>query len=319
MAELGKFKKVSIKEIWPKEAADFTPWLADNLNLLSDEIGIDFDTEDELRQINTEVRVGGFSADIVAKDTQGNKVVIENQYGMTNHDHLGKMLTYAAGVEAKTIVWITENVRDEHKKAIEFLNNNSTENINFFLVQIEAWKINDSLPAPRFNVVESPNEWSKIIKATSEGKDSSGLGEEKIRFWQKVRDYAVERYPEINWRKPLSEHWYSLGVGSSVSHIDMVVNSKTKKVGVIYSFWPHGFDKGDYDFFAQNKDRIEGDLGMKLKWERKERNQYSRAYVEFDGNYRKEEEQEKLAKWLADTAVKFYNALPKYDRTRKEF
>lgn len=163
--DLGTIKKVDLKSVWPHEALDFTKWLAEesSLALLSEAVGMDL----ELREV--ESAVGSFRADIYAADTAtGAKVIIENQLEDTNHDHLGKIITYAAGKGAQVVIWIVRHARDEHRQAIEWLNAHTDDEAAFFLVEIEVWSIGDSLPAPRFNVVEQPNEWARAVKA-SEG------------------------------------------------------------------------------------------------------------------------------------------------------
>lgn len=159
---LEKLEKVDIRRIWGHEALSFTPWLAapENLAQLGDALGIEFD-EDDIRQ---GVGVGDFSADILTSDLSGRKVIIENQLEKTDYDYLGKCITYAAGIGAEIIIWIARNVRDEHRQAVEYLNLNSSDKLNIFLVQLEAYKIGDSKPAPHFMVVESPNEWTKAVR-----------------------------------------------------------------------------------------------------------------------------------------------------------
>ncbi len=171
MNNLGRIKRIEdLRTIWPHEARDFSKWLAkeENLSLLSDEIGIDIVLEE------LESAVGDFSVDLYAREEGSpRRIIIENQLEDTNHDHLGKIITYASGKGAEVIVWIVKHARDEHRQAIEWLNQHTDENIGFFLVEIELWKINDSVPAPKFNVVERPNDWAKTVKA------AGGLSETK--------------------------------------------------------------------------------------------------------------------------------------------
>ncbi len=166
MPELGKIERVEdLRKIWPNEARDFTVWLSqdENLTMLGETVGIDIDLEER------ESSVGGFSVDLFAtEEGTGRKIIIENQLEDTNHDHLGKIITYAAGKEASVIIWIVKRARDEHRKAVEWLNQHTDENIGFFLLEIELWKINGSVPAPRFNIVERPNDWAKAIKASAD-------------------------------------------------------------------------------------------------------------------------------------------------------
>lgn len=152
---LGRLERVETRLIWANEAMDFTPWLADNLQFLGDAIGVELQLEAQ------EKSVGLFRADILAKDVQANSwVLIENQLACTDHSHLGQLITYAAGLEAVTVVWIAKMFTDEHRAALDWLNTISDEGIKFFGVQVEVWSIGDSV-APKFNVVSRPNTWTK--------------------------------------------------------------------------------------------------------------------------------------------------------------
>ena len=153
---------------WEDEARQFTPWLAlpENLKLLGDAIGIELEFE------ATESRVGIFKADIVAKEVgTDDRVIIENQLENTDHDHLGKLLTYAAGLGAKVVVWVAEKISDDHRRALDWLNEITGESFSFFALEIELWRINDSAPAPKFNLVCRPNDWAKSLTGTD------GVGE----------------------------------------------------------------------------------------------------------------------------------------------
>lgn len=115
MTDFGEIKAVDIRESWPNEARDFTPWLAENIDRLSNALGMD------LEVTTCEADIGDFSLDLLAKDLgSGRPVVIENQFGATNHDHLGKVITYAAGVDAVAVIWLMESMRDEHRQALEW-------------------------------------------------------------------------------------------------------------------------------------------------------------------------------------------------------
>ena len=157
--KLGKLEKIKdLRSIWKNEEYDFTPWLAkeQNIKLLSDELGI------SIKVLKTEASVGKYSLDILAvnEDTNEN-IIIENQLEITNHDHLGKVLVYGAGYDAKTIIWIVKDYNEEHKQAIEWLNEHSDENINLFLIKIELFKIGDSDIAPHFEIISQPNDWTR--------------------------------------------------------------------------------------------------------------------------------------------------------------
>ena len=157
MPEIARLEPVDLKKVWPNEASDFTPWLDANLDRLGEALGIN------LEFVQREAPVGPFSLDILAKDEDADrKVVIENQLEQTNHDHLGKVLTYAAGNDADVMVWIARDFRDEHRQALDWLNQRTSEETEFWGVVVRAVKIGNSAPAPIFDVVSRPNTFRKI-------------------------------------------------------------------------------------------------------------------------------------------------------------
>ena len=154
--QLSRLERVDLGDVWKSEPASFTPWLAENLVFLSETLGMDLELEAQ------EKNVGPYRADIVCKDTTDNSwVLIENQLEATDHTHLGQILTYAAGLNAVTIAWIARRFTDEHRAALDWLNENSTDNLQFFGLEIEVWRIGESPPAPKFNIVAKPNTWTK--------------------------------------------------------------------------------------------------------------------------------------------------------------
>ena len=183
MVQIARLSEVNLREVWTNEAAKFTPWLADNLDTLGDALGID------LELMGTEAPVGPFSLDIHARDPNGNRVVvIENQLERTDHDHLGKLLTYASGYDANVVVWLAREFRDEHRQALDWLNQRTDENTEFFGVVVELWKIDDSRPAVKFNLVSTPNEWLKeSVKGNNQlGIKASERGEIYRHFYSSV-------------------------------------------------------------------------------------------------------------------------------------
>lgn len=177
-SELGRLKPVDLRKVWPDEESDFTPWLADqkNLAILGDELGM------SLEFVSREEAVGPFSADILCQDSNdGTHVVVENQLESTDHDHLGKLLTYAAHLGARVLVWIAKSFTDQHRAALDWLNEVSETETRFFGLEIELWQIGDSPPAPRFNVIARPNDWTK------DGKEAAPLTQTQLmqlRFWE---------------------------------------------------------------------------------------------------------------------------------------
>lgn len=212
MAGIGKLVEVDIRDLWKHEQYNFSNWLAkeDNIEYLNEILGL------TLTNIDKEVYVGPYRCDIVANDETTNiKVIIENQLEPTNHDHLGKIITYAAGLDAKVIVWIVKEAKEEHRAAIEWLNSYSTNDINFFLIELHAYKIGDSLPAPKFEVVEQPNNFVKRSKSTNKADDINKSQSERIQFWEEFNNVVVKRGKPFNTRKATTDHWYDVAIGSS--------------------------------------------------------------------------------------------------------
>lgn len=260
MSELGKMERIEdLRTVWKNEARDFTGWLAqeENFALLSDAVGIGLELEER------ESAVDSFSVDLFAtEEGTGRNVVIENQLEDTNHDHLGKIITYAAGKEASVIIWIVKHAKDAHRNAIEWLNQHTDEEIGFFLVEIQLWKIDDSRVAPMFHVIESPNEWAKAVK-------NGGLTDTKqtyVEYWEAFKKYAFSR-PDMKKafteRKARASRAYDLAVGKNHCHISLLV-SKTQSMRSAHIYISN--DKSIYDRIKEHKDEIEKMVGGSLSW-----------------------------------------------------
>lgn len=218
IASLSRLVRVDVKEVWKHEAEDFTPWLAedDNLRLLGETLGMELELE------AVEVGVGNFSADIVASDTaDGSKVVIENQLQRTDHSHLGQILTYAAGLHALKVVWIAERFTDEHRAALEWLNENTREDIRFFGLEIEVWRIGASPPAPKFNIVAKPNNWTKSQSTT----ELSLTEKAQLDFWRGFFNYANEHASRIRPTSPQPSTWMRLAIGKTEFGLRAIASS----------------------------------------------------------------------------------------------
>lgn len=260
--KIGKLTEVDVRDLWKHEQYDFSNWLAkeENIKLLDDEIGL------TLMDINKEVYIGSYRCDLVAKDeTTGQIVIIENQLEATNHDHLGKIITYAAGLDAKTIIWIVKEAREEHKAAIEWLNNNSSEEIGFFLIELHAYKINDSLPAPMFKVVEKPNNFTKTSKQNYSDKELNRSQNERLMFWEEFNTVIVAKGKPFSVRKPTTDHWYDVAIGTSEAHLAInLVNKENKIILELYIL----DNKNLFDHIYEDKEKIENTLQMSFSWER---------------------------------------------------
>lgn len=197
--KLGKLVSVDVRDLWKHEQYDFSEWLAksENIEYLNSVLGL------SLVDIDREVYVGAYRCDLVAKDeTSGIKVIIENQLEATNHDHLGKIITYASGLNASIVVWIVKEAREEHRSAIEWLNNNTTKAVSFFLIELHAYRIGDSLPAPKFEVIEQPNDFIKAGPSTD--ADSTAKAN-RLAFWTAFNSKVIDKKnPSIRERPRLT-------------------------------------------------------------------------------------------------------------------
>lgn len=296
---LSKLQKVDLRTVWKHEALDFTQWLAqpENLTELSDEVGI------EISLIETEASVGKFNVDIYAEESMsGRKIVIENQLEATNHDHLGKIITYASGLDAEIIIWIVKSPREEHRQAIEWLNDNTDSRINFFLIQMEVWQIADSPFAPNFHVVVKPNDWAKAIKASSSNNEVSDLKLLQHDFWNAFKEFATENKPSLKLRKTYARHWYDISIGSSQAHLVLTVNSQTNQLGCDLYI---SDSKELFHHLHDMKEQIEQELSLQLDWDELPNRKASRIKVYLDGDFTDEQSWPNQHQWLLDKVIRF--------------
>lgn len=313
--QLGKLEKIPLREAWKHEALNFTNWLAEdeNLKLLSDEIGID------ISFLQTEASVGRFSVDILAEEENTNrKIVIENQLESTDHDHLGKIITYASGFDAEIIIWIVKDVRDEHKQAIDWLNDNTNEKINFFAINIELWRIGTSPFAPKFNIISKPNNWAKALKKSTTNQSQNNKTDLKmlqLEFWTNLNDYFSNN-SNINTRTPRAQHWYdlTLGVGSR-AHLSLVVHNREQYCSVeIYI--PNS--KELYFELEKYKEDIESETNLKFEWMELPEKQASRIKIKKTNfNLENTENWEDEYKWLLATVKNVKPIFAKYVKNWK--
>lgn len=277
MRKIGKFSEVDIRDIWKHEQYDFSDWLAkdENIEELNRILGL------TLVDITKEAYVGSYRCDIFAKDeTTGIKVIIENQLEPTNHDHLGKIITYASGLGAKVIVWIVRQAKEEHRSAIEWLNNNTGNDINFFLIEIHAYQIDDSLPAPMFEVIEKPNGFIKSNKTNGSDGELNKSQSERLEFWNQFNEVLISKGKPFNVRKATTDHWYDVALGKSAIHISITLVDKNSYIGVEYYI---NSDKELYDEMYSKKDEFEKEVGFEFDWQRLESKKASRIISKFDG------------------------------------
>lgn len=305
--KLGKLKEVDVRTLWKHEQYDFSNWLAkdDNISDLGEAIGL------TISDVETEVFVGSYRCDLVAKDeTTGMKVIIENQLEATNHDHLGKIITYASGLDAKIIVWIVKEAREEHRSAVEWLNNNTVSDISFFLIELHAYQIGDSLPAPKFEIIEKPNDFVKSGKTRTSSGELNKSQSERLEFWTMFNEVIVEKGKPFNVRKAGTDHWYDVAMGSSEVHIAINLVNKANEVVVECYIYDN---KELFDNFYSNKDTIEEKCGMKFEWLRMDGKKASRIKYAIPGlNFDDHSNYHELMVTIIDTAVKMRDVFKQY-------
>lgn len=302
MEKIGKVEYIEPREIWSDEAKDFTPWLAtsDGLELLGEAISAD------LELMETEAKVGPFSADILCRvvGEEDHLVVVENQFGKTDHDHLGKLITYASGLKAKTLVWIADSFTEEHRQAIDWLNENNGGSANFFGLEIFVIKIGESLPAPQLRVVSSPNIWVQAVRESKETElSTTKLDQEK--FWEETREYIKSKNSTLPLRQPRPQHWYEIAIGRSNFQLTLTVNTQIERAGCeLYMRGPHA--KQAFDTLMKNKDVIEKELQCLVEWQRLDEKEACRIITYKDGSIFNPHQRQELKEWLHLSAERFH-------------
>lgn len=304
--EFGTIHPVPLKSVWSGEATHFTPWLSQNLNVLMDPLGL------ELQLLETEAGAGDFSADIVAQDISNNsKVVIENQFGSSDHRHLGQIITYASSLGASTVVWIAETLRPEHKGAIDFLNQNLKESLRLYALEVKLFKVDDSKPVYQFQVVCSPS--PKIAGVLIDPPEAS---ETKVRyrtFFQGLIDELRVKYQFTNAKAAQPQSWYtfssenskifkysaSFALGDRVrTEVYIDSEDKTKNEAIL-------------DALLGKREEIEMEFGSKLQWERLEGKRACRIASYMDGGIDAETEKlETIRAWMIKQLQTFKRVFP---------
>lgn len=301
---LGRLEQVDLRSIWLSEPGHFTPWLAqdDNLSLLADTLGMEFELEAK------EKGVGPFRADIVCKEMpEGNLVLIENQLERTDHTHLGQLMTYAAGLDAVTIVWIAERLTEEHRAALDWLNEITGEKVSFFGLEIELWRIGDSPIAPKFNMVSKPNDWTKAgtVRTSAEKSEVTETKALQQEYWRAFREFLAERKSVLKPQKASPQHWLNFSIGRSYFGMSATVNSQEERIAVEVNMGgPNG--KQNFRRLADQKSAIEAEIGYPLDWRELPQKDASRILImRQNSNFRDDTRWPEQHSWLATTLEKF--------------
>lgn len=306
---VGKLKPVALREVWKHEAYDFTCWLFENLDILEEHIGL------SLTPIEKEKSVGPFFVDIFAEDSSGRKVIIENQLTKTDHDHLGKILTYLSNLDTKIAIWISTDPRPEHIAAINYLNEVIPEDTKFFLLKVQAFQIGDSEPAPQFTNVAGP---SIVRKAGGDVKKEFAKNDEKrYEFFEQLLSIANQKTTLFSNISPNGyQSWISASAGKSGFAWLLQSLRNISKVDLWLSSPSADINKERFDRLYLNKDKIEEIFGEELTWDFKEnrKQHYIRTYSKIGGI-------EDVDKWseiqndLVDRLVRFEQALRQHIKT----
>lgn len=297
----GELKKVPLREMWPHESSDFTPWLAANIDELGLAIGM------ELELIEREASVGDFSLDLLAKDLGSTKtVIIENQLTQTDHDHLGKLLTYAAGFSASIVIWISEAIREEHRQALDWLNQRTDSDTLFFGVVVEVIKIDESKPAFNFKIAASPNEWQKSKSSRTPRASISTKGEKYRNYFQLLIDELREKHHFTGAKAGQPQNWYSFSSGiSGITYGANFSQGGKARTEVYIDLGDQDKNKQVFDLLQQEATLIENELGHNVAWERLNDKRASRLALYINGNIEDSDaELETVKNWHIDKLLK---------------
>ncbi len=305
--QLGRLEPVPLRQVWPHEGNDFTPWLAqqENLALLAETLQLG-----DLSEQRTEVSVGSFYIDILAKDELGNAVVIENQFGPTDHTHLGQIMTYLAGQESHvTVVWVAETFREEHRAAIDWLNASTIEGFDFFAVEVEASKIGASVPAPRFNVVSKPNNWSRSVSRATRAGSEGPLDErqkEYVANWSDFDAFLNAQSAPFRVSGSPRDYGCSFGLGLAGVSLLALAGKWDNRLAVELRLNSKASSKALFDQLRQQQTAIEADIGEPLEWLRQDDKIRSRIAISTKAfNVSDREQWPKQYGWLLDHLLKF--------------
>ena len=264
---LSRLQRVPLRTFWQDEARDFTPWLAgeENIVLLGETIGVDLEVQEQ------EARVGPFRADILCRDTVSDSLVlVENQLERTDHTHLGQLFTYAAGLDAVTVIWIAERFTEEHRAALDWLNRITHEGFHFFGIEIELWQIDQSALAPKFSLVSKPNDWSKTVReaAAATKKEMTAAEELRLEYWTSFAEYLRERGGQASAPgKATTSHWVTWGVGKTGFNLGANVYAQySDGCGASVYIWISADEEAGY--FAElydDRESIHAELGFRSR------------------------------------------------------
>jgi hypothetical protein len=312
--EFASLESQDVREYWENEARDFTPWLAqqiraEGVSKLEDALELD------LEVIEEEKSVGRYNVDILAEVVDDNRnVVIENQLGSSDHDHLGKSIAYASGVDADIIVWIAPRFYDEHRDAMQWLNENSREGVDLFAIRLEVWRIGESEPAVRLNPVAEPSEWKE--KAQRSNEELTETEELREEFWTAFRDRLEERNTPLSARKPFPDYYYNNPIGKAGFELQFTIKLTENELGVGLVIRD---DAEVYWQLAEEREEISQQFDEELTWEEPEETrsgkERSKIMVTRQANVTDQSQWDEYLEWLIKNGERFHDVF--YDRLQR--
>lgn len=309
--KLGRLEKVDLRKVWKEESGQFTPWLAqeENLRLLGETLGM------QLELVQQEKAVGRFMADILCKDLSNDSwVVIENQLARTDHSHLGQILTYAAGLEAATMIWIAPEFTEEHRAALDWLNEHTDEKTSFLGLEVELWRVGDSQPAPKFSIVAKPNDWAREVRATAAKGELSERRRAQLEFWTDYREYLSAK-SKIPCQTPGARSWLTHNYGWPgmwLASITSLWDAETGKVGpeIRVELYMTGRNaKKYYEQLYAQREEIEREVGHPLLWYNPDDKQMARIYTRQPGDVLDRVSWPQQFEWLRKNVDLFHKVL----------
>jgi hypothetical protein len=310
--KLGKLERIELRDYWTDESRDFTPWLAEpeNIALLGETLDI------EMEVIEQEQAVGTYRADIYAKDTtNGTNILIENQLEKTDHSHLGQLITYAAGLDTLIVIWIAPEFTEEHRAAIDWLNRVTNENLNFFGIEIELWRIGNSLPAPKFNIVSKPNDWTRYIQQTFDPSQLSKGQHTLLEFWTEFKNFMESSDSKIKCRKPQPQNWMDFSLGKTGIWISTIANAQKGWIAII--LWIGGTNRENrFNLLKNNYEKSSYEkISKDLIWSKKPQRKNDEVRLKLDSDPSDRSKWPEQNEWLRENLEKFYKFF--YDKVNR--
>ena len=306
MPVLGRLTRLSPRDVWPHEAHSFTPWLLNNADVLSDLLGMDLALE------VAEHPVGGFSLDLMGRDeTTGEVVIVENQLETSDHEHLGQILTYAAGTDPTTIVWVAASFRAEHRAAIDWLNARTDEETRFFAVELGVVRIGQSDPAPSFRLVAQPNDWEKTVRAATSQAEATGKQVLYRSFWSRWIDLVHADRP--GWsraRRPPRDSWFTMTAGVAGATHYTAFTKRGLASQLVFESPDAEINLARFEALKAKQSTMEQVYGLPLDWEELPGRKATRV-AEYlpDADVSAEENWSQYVDWLLDRQTRLREAL----------